>query len=164
VIFVSVGTNEQAFDRLLVAVSRLPGGEPLVVQYGSSTLSSGRGEWRDFMSFEEVAATMSGARAVVVHAGVGSILLALRVGHRPIVMPRRAHRGEAVDDHQLHLARRLDERGVVTLAENEMALRAALAAAFGPSSRAVEQAPGGAADGLAAELRDYLATLASMRS
>ena len=55
---------------------------------------------------------------VVCHAGVGSIMLARRCGKRPIVVPRRLHLGEAVDDHQLPIARRLHANGVVTLVED----------------------------------------------
>ena len=70
------------------------------------------------MSFEELSERMRAARVVVCHAGVGSIMLARRCGKRPIVVPRRLHLGEAVDDHQLPIARRLDANGVVTLLED----------------------------------------------
>ena len=66
---------------------------------------------------------MEQARVVVCHAGVGSIMLARRCGKRPIVVPRRLHLGEAVDDHQLPIARRLHANGVVTLLEDVDRLR-----------------------------------------
>ena len=106
-ILVTIGTNEQPFDRLVRAAATLGGLESLVVQHGSSRVPHGRGEWVDFVSFEELSARMEQARVVVCHAGVGSIMLARRCGKRPIVVPRRLHLGEAVDDHQLPIARRL---------------------------------------------------------
>ncbi|MCW3001758.1 MAG: glycosyltransferase [Conexibacter sp.] len=124
----TIGTNEQPFDRLVAAAAALVTDEPLVVQYGSSSITTGPGTWRDFMGFDELAEQMRQARAVVCHAGVGSIMLARQCGRRPIVVPRRLDQGEAVDDHQVPLARRLAESGLVTLVEDERLLPAAIAA------------------------------------
>jgi UDP-N-acetylglucosamine transferase subunit ALG13 len=125
-IVVTVGTHEQPFDRLLRAVAELEGDEPLVVQYGSSELPHGRGEWVDYLSFDELADLAAKARVFVCHAGVGSIVLARRCGHRPIIVPRRRQFGEHVDDHQLALARRLDAAGMVSLVEDEGLLARAI--------------------------------------
>ena len=114
-ILVTIGTNEQPFDRLVRSAAALDVAEPLVVQHGSSRVPHGRGEWVDFVSFEELSSRMEQARVVVCHAGVGSIMLARRCGKHPIVVPRRLHLGEAVDDHQFPIARRLHANGVVTL-------------------------------------------------
>jgi UDP-N-acetylglucosamine transferase subunit ALG13 len=118
-ILVTCGTNEQPFDRLVRAAHTLAGGEALLVQHGSSQVPHGPGEWIDFLPFEELADRMRDARVVVSHAGVGSIMLARRCGKRPVVLPRRVGRGEAVDDHQLPLAHRLHAGGIVTLVEDE---------------------------------------------
>lgn len=156
-ILVTVGTNEQPFDRLVDAATRLGGPERLVVQHGSSRVAPGRGEWVAFLPFEEVSALMLEARVVVCHAGVGSMMLARRCGKRPIVVPRRLHLGEAVDDHQLALARRLDVASIVTLWEDARRLSEAVRT-VGPNAAAC--APGPAQDparnGLAGELRRYL--------
>jgi UDP-N-acetylglucosamine transferase subunit ALG13 len=117
-IVVSVGTHEQPFDRLIRAAADLDVGEPVVVQYGSSKLPHGPGEWFDYLSFDELADYAREARVFVCHAGVGSIVLARRFGHRPVVVPRRHHLGEHVDDHQLSLASRLGRAGVVTVLED----------------------------------------------
>jgi UDP-N-acetylglucosamine transferase subunit ALG13 len=128
-ILVTVGTNEQPFDRLVRAIEPLDLDEPLVVQYGSCRAAGGRGRWVDFLSFEELAQLMGQARLVVAHAGVGSIMLARRCGHRPLVVPRRLHLGEAVDDHQLPIARRLHSAGSVELVEDTAVLPELLGAA-----------------------------------
>jgi UDP-N-acetylglucosamine transferase subunit ALG13 len=125
-IVVTVGTHEQPFDRLVQAAAALGGDEPLLVQYGSSKVPPGRGEWIDYLSFDDLAEHARVATAFVCHAGVGSIVLARRFGHRPIVVPRLHELGEHVDDHQLSLATRLAEAGVVTLLEDAGALRAAI--------------------------------------
>jgi UDP-N-acetylglucosamine transferase subunit ALG13 len=155
-IVVTVGTNEQPFDRLVRAAASLGGDEPLLVQYGSSRVPHGRGEWVDFLPFDELEAHAAAARVLVCHAGVGSIMLARRSGKRPIVLPRRHHLGEAVDDHQLPLARRLAQAGLVTLVEDERALAAAVRAPEPPIA-AVRRVDG--ADALSADVRGVLAGL-----
>lgn len=126
-IFVSVGTNEAHFDRLLEAVARLDLEEELVIQHGhSSPVAAPTVRLVDFLSFEEMGETIRGARAFVTHAGVGSIMVALANGTRPIVVPRRGGLGEAVDDHQLQLGRRFAEAGLVTLVESPERLGEAL--------------------------------------
>ena len=125
-IVVTVGTHEQPFDRLMKAVVALGDSEPMLVQYGTSTLRNGRGEWIDFLSFDDLAQLAEQARVMVCHAGVGSIVLARRYGHRPIVMARRPKFGEHVDEHQLELSRRLHQAGLVTVVEDELELAAAV--------------------------------------
>ncbi|MFN8175446.1 MAG: glycosyltransferase [Solirubrobacteraceae bacterium] len=156
-IFVTAGTNEQPFERLVSYAARLDGDEALVVQYGSARVAHGRGRWVDFLAWEEMAALMREARAVVAHAGTGSILLAQRCGKRPIVVPRRGDLGEAVDDHQDPLARRLAGEGMVLLADDEESLREALA--LPPERLALDAAPG-AAGGLTDAVAEALARVA----
>ena len=157
-ILVTLGTNEQPFDRLVRAAAQLRLGDPLLVQYGASREPHGPGEWLEFMPFEQLADAMRRASVVVSHAGVGSIMLARRCGKRPVVVPRRRSLGEAVDDHQLHLARRLERLDVVTVVEDTSELAAAIAAA-----RSCLPARGAGAGGsaalhppLIADVRGYL--------
>ena len=160
-IVVTIGTNEQPFDRLIRAARALESDE-LLVQYGSSREAHGRGEWVEFLSFDELAGKARAARAVVCHAGVGSIMLARRCGHTPIVMPRRHHLGEAVDDHQLFLAKRLAKSGIVTLVEDEQELAAALAAPTGAAAERAGTISGAGA--LSADLRTLLGELGAARA
>ena len=125
-IVVTVGTHEQPFDRLMNAVVALGDSEPMLVQYGTCTITNGPGEWVDFLSFDELAERAADARAFICHAGVGSIVLARRCGHRPIIMARRPDLGEHVDEHQLELSRRLHQAGLVTVVEDELELAAAV--------------------------------------
>jgi UDP-N-acetylglucosamine transferase subunit ALG13 len=127
VIFVTVGTNEARFERLLRAVAALPTDEEIVVQHGHTPpIERQNLELVDFLPFEEVVETMRRARVVVTHAGVGSVMVALSAGKRPVVVPRRKSLGEAVDDHQLQLGRRFAEVGLVTMVEREDDLAAVL--------------------------------------
>jgi UDP-N-acetylglucosamine transferase subunit ALG13 len=117
-IFVTVGTNEARFDRLLEAVDALTLEEELVVQHGSSPVRPSRAHCVDFLSFDDLVDHVRRARVVVAHAGVGTVLVALANGKRSIVVPRLRRYREAVDNHQTDFARRLHEAGLVHLVED----------------------------------------------
>ena len=127
-IFVTVGTNEAPFDRLVRAIDRLPSGEEVFAQCGTSSHWPAHAVRVDFLTFEELVEIVRRARVVVTHAGAGSTMVALANGKCPVVVPRLQRYGEAVDDHQLSFARRLAERGLVTLVEDPLGLPEALAA------------------------------------
>jgi UDP-N-acetylglucosamine transferase subunit ALG13 len=123
-IFVTIGTTEP-FDRLLRALDTLDD-EELVVQCGDTTTRPRRGRYVDYLPYDDLVDHVRQARVVIAHAGVGTIMTALANGKRPIVVPRRAELGEAVDDHQLELAKRLATAGLVTLVEESSALSEAV--------------------------------------
>jgi UDP-N-acetylglucosamine transferase subunit ALG13 len=127
VIFVTVGTNEARFDRLLAALDGLPAGTELFVQHGPSSIRPAGAVCAEYLSFDEMVEKMRAARSVVTHAGVGSVLTALLNGTRPIVVPRLQRYGEAVDDHQLEFGHRAERAGLVTLVEDTGDLPGAIA-------------------------------------
>lgn len=66
---------------------------------------------------EEFMRQVRDAELLIMHAGAGSILHAAEAGKIPVVMPRRAARGEHVNDHQVELAQALAQAGKVVLAD-----------------------------------------------
>lgn len=126
-ILVSVGSSTFPFDRLLRAVDALAHEEELVVQHGASTVRPAAARCLEFVPFDELAELVREARLVVTHAGVGSILLALSNGKKPVVVPRLKSFGETVDDHQLECARRFGRDGLVTVVEDPARLAAVVA-------------------------------------
>lgn len=126
-IFVCVGT-QLAFDRLIVAVDQWAGAGPgreVFAQIGPSRLRPRHIQHAEFVSPKECSERMTGADAVVAHAGIGTILTALELGKPLLVMPRRAEFGEHRNDHQLATASRFAELGRVSVAfdETELAVR-----------------------------------------
>lgn len=113
-IFVTVGTHQQPFDRLMRALTALPADE-LVVQYGHAEPPANVARAVSFQSFPEMLEAFATADVVVTHAGVGSILCATNAGHVPVVVPRLKQYGEHVDDHQVHLIRELERDGRVNV-------------------------------------------------
>lgn len=151
-ILVTVGTNEAPFDRLLRAFESRPPAEELVVQHGPSRVRPPGARCVEFLSYEELAGAIRRARVVVTHAGVGSIMTALAGGKRPVVVPRLRRFGEAVDDHQVALGRRLDEAGLVTFVEDPGDVLQAL-----ETAAAVSEIELGPDPRLVAELQQFVA-------
>ena len=148
-IFVTVGTSVP-FDRLMAALAVLED-EELVVQTGNSTNVPAAARAVRFMPYDEVVAMVGRARAVIGHAGVGTVLTCLAAGKVPYVMPRLAAFREAVDDHQVVFARRLADAGLVRLVDHPDEL--ALQLRNGHEPRAVTARPSTA---FVAELKQYL--------
>ena len=147
------------FDRLLSELERVDGAEPMVVQHGPSMLRPAGATCFEYVSFPRLVELIREARVVVTHAGVGTILVALKNGKRPLVVPRLVRYGEAVDDHQLDLGRRLAEQGLVVLVEDPTDLPQAVAAAQGEVNG---WSPGN--HSLVADLHDYLVSVAGKRA
>jgi UDP-N-acetylglucosamine transferase subunit ALG13 len=158
VIFVSVGTHEDPFDRLLTAVAGLQVDEEIVVQCGPSALAPANASCVDYMSFDELVDHARRARVVVTHAGVGSIMVCLANGKRPVVLARRVRHGEHVDDHQVELATRMDEAGLVTALGDASMLALAVARHDHTAPAAAEGRPA-----LAQEIGAYLASVVESR-
>lgn len=78
---------------------------------------------------------MEDASAVICHAGVGCIVTALSLGRRPVVIPRRAARGEHVDDHQFQIAEEMDSAGMIAMYRDGESIHEALARASASSGR-----------------------------
>lgn len=150
-VFVTVGNAAVGFDRLLLLVEKAlsspgVGGVSGVCQYGASTLRPPMLRCVAMLSRGEFETELQTADAVVTHAGVGSLSSAIRLGHRPIVVPRRGNLGEVVNDHQLEIARVLEARQMITVVEDDVAMRSALLAA----RRAVTHEVVGTSEALAA--------------
>lgn len=113
----SVGTDHHPYERMLdwmtAATEQL--GLDVVVQRGATPAREGV-ETVDYVGADELSALMQGADAVVCHGGPGTIALAQRSGHRPIVMARNPEFGEHVDDHQMRYVAKLEADGAIDTA------------------------------------------------
>jgi beta-1,4-N-acetylglucosaminyltransferase len=128
--FVSVGNASQPYSRLLEAVCeiapQLP--QPVFVQFGAaqSFACSACAGGVAFLDMEEFAKRVADAELLILHAGAGSVIHAVRAGKIPIVIPRRASLGEHVDDHQMEFARELEKAGKVFVAHDAATLMQAV--------------------------------------
>lgn len=119
VIFATVGTHEDPFNRLVAELDRLAGAGTLSgkvhIQRGYSTVEPKHCTHERMMDFNDVQAAMGAARIVITHGGPASIMQALALGKVPIVVPRQHQHGEHVDDHQCRFAAKIADRVVVVL-------------------------------------------------
>ena len=125
-IFLTVGT-QFPFDRLVRGIDDvLDEGlmdEEIFAQIGETSYKP--------HNFESVASLekrvfdrhLKEASAMIGHAGMGTITLALENGKPLLVMPRLRQYREVVNDHQLAIARRFEAYGHVLVAYQENDLR-----------------------------------------
>lgn len=105
----SVGTDHHPFGRLLdwiAAASSSIDGLDAFVQRGATPPLEGLATV-EYVAAAELEALMLDADVVVCHGGPGSIFLAVRCGHRPIVVARDPALGEHIDDHQMRYTARM---------------------------------------------------------
>lgn len=121
-IFVTVGTHEQQFDRLVKEVDRLRKNgdieEEVIAQIGFGTYEPVSCQWSRFYPYQKMCEYVDEARIVVTHGGPSSFLAPLQRGKVPIVVPRQKQFGEHVNDHQVEFCRAVRERlGNIILVE-----------------------------------------------
>jgi beta-1,4-N-acetylglucosaminyltransferase len=111
-ILVTVGMHNAPFDRLVRSADEMASfiEESVVIQRGVSEYTPTFSQYVDFTDEAQMQAWLSQVRAVVSHAGAGSILSALKAGKPLVLVPRLRRFGEHVDDHQLELAEALAQR------------------------------------------------------
>lgn len=113
----SVGTDHHPFVRMLEwirAATEAVEGLDALVQRGA-TPAIEHLETVEYVGAAELEELMLGADAVVCHGGPGTMSLAIRCGHRPIVIARDPARGEHVDDHQMRYTARLHAEGQIDM-------------------------------------------------
>lgn len=113
-IFVTVGTHEQPFNRLVKAIDMLKLNgkitESVFIQTGYSTYLPQACKYKDFISMKQMDEYMQQASVVITHGGPSSFVMALQYNKVPIVVPRLSKYNEHVNDHQLIFCKELIER------------------------------------------------------
>ena len=113
-IFVTVGTHEQPFNRLVKCVDDLKKDgtitEEVVIQTGYSTYEPKYCKWQKLFSYQEMLHLVDKARIVITHGGPSSFIMPLQIGKIPIVVPRRHEFNEHVNDHQVSFAKAVADR------------------------------------------------------
>ena len=122
-IFVTVGTHEQPFDRLVSHIDHLVETgvitEEVVIQSGFSTYGAKHCRWSKLLPHKEVRELVENARIVITHGGPASFMMPLQLGKVPVVVPRQAHYNEHVNDHQVSFCRAVAQRqGNIILVED----------------------------------------------
>ena len=107
-IFVTVGTHEQPFNRLIEEVDRLKKEgiitDEVFIQTGFSTYEPQYCDWKSITSYSEMEDHMANADIIITHGGPATFMGAIAKGKKPIVVPRLEKFGEHVNDHQIEFA------------------------------------------------------------
>lgn len=122
-IFVTVGTQDKPFTRLIMAVEQaVIKGEitdEVIVQAGNTKYESKALNVLNYVPFDKFNEYIAKADIIITHGGVGSILNALKLGKKVIAVPRLAKYGEHINDHQLQVIKKMTEDGYILSCENE---------------------------------------------
>ena len=123
-IFVTVGTHEQPFNRLIKEVDRLKKEgiitDEVFIQTGFSTYEPQYCDWKKLISYSEMDNYMTHSDIIITHGGPATFMGAIAKGKKPIVVPRQEKYGEHVNDHQLEFCRTgfLDVFGSIIVVED----------------------------------------------
>lgn len=113
-IFVTVGTHEQPFNRLIQKIDELKENgtiqEDVIIQTGFSTYEPKHCEWSKLIPYQQMVKNVADARIVITHGGPASFIMPLQIGKTPIVVPRQHRFNEHVNDHQVEFAHNVAER------------------------------------------------------
>ena len=131
-IFVTVGTHEQPFDRLVSHIDALVETgvikEEVVIQIGFSNYEPKHCRWSKLLPHKEVRELVQNARLVITHGGPASFMMPLLMGKIPVVVPRRSEFNEHVNDHQVHFCQEVARRqGNIIFVEDLEQLSSAIA-------------------------------------
>lgn len=125
-IFVTVGTHEQPFNRLIQKIDGLKKNgiiqEDVFIQTGFSTYEPKYCQWSKLISYQQMVKNVADARIVITHGGPASFIMPLQIGKTPIVVPRQKKFDEHVNDHQVEFVRSVAQRmgTIISVEEIEM--------------------------------------------
>ena len=122
-IFVTVGTHEQPFNRLVEYMDRWATvhDEEVVIQTGFSTYEPTNCRWQKLFPYQEMVKNVDGARIVITHGGPSSFIMPLQIGKVPIVAPRKFEFNEHVNDHQVDFCKQVAQRqgNIIVVEDNK---------------------------------------------
>jgi len=113
-IFLTVGTHEQPFNRLVKYIDEMKRDglidEEVVMQTGYSTYETKYCTWQKLYPYQDIVKYIKEARIVITHGGPSSFIAPLQIGKIPIVVPRKHKFGEHVNNHQVDFCREVERR------------------------------------------------------
>lgn len=114
-IFVTVGTHEQPFDRLIKKIDELVKirtiKEPVFIQSGYSTYVPENYNYSRFLTYDQMNNYMQKSNIIVSHGGPSTFMKSLSLGKKTVVVPRLKKFNEHVNNHQLDFAERVSDMG-----------------------------------------------------
>lgn len=125
-IFVTVGTHEQPFNRLIEKVDLLKKNgdilDDVFIQSGFSTYEPEFCKYKSIIPFEKMNQYITDSALVITHGGPASFMKVLEKGKIPIVVPRQKKYGEHVNNHQLEFCQKVQDKmgNIIVLEDIDM--------------------------------------------
>lgn len=120
-IFVTVGTHEQQFNRLIKKIDELKGkgliNDKVIIQSGYSNYDIKYCENYRLIGYDKMHYYAQNSEIMITHGGPASIFLALQYGKKPIVVPRQKKFNEHIDDHQVLFCNYLKKEDKIILVD-----------------------------------------------
>lgn len=114
-IFVTLGTQDKKFERLLVAIDKeIEKGnikEKVIVQAGFTNYKSDKMEIYDLLDKDAFDKYIKECDLLITHGGVGSILMGLKNNKKVIACPRLFKYNEHINDHQVQIIENFSKSG-----------------------------------------------------
>ena len=116
-VYVSLGTQDKKFPRLLQEVDKMIEKgiikDEVIAQIGQTKYESKNMKLYDYLSKEDVLKYMKESRFIITHGGVGTILDALKLNKKVIAVARLKLYKEHVNDHQLQIIKEYTKLGYI---------------------------------------------------
>lgn len=133
-IFVTLGTQDKPFTRLLEAIQKqIDNGnikDKVIVQAGYTMFHSSDMEIYDLINMERFDKLIKDCDILITHGGVGNILTGLKYNKKIIAATRLKKYGEHTNDHQLQIVDKFADEGYILKLEDFDKLDEALKKAF----------------------------------
>ncbi|MBN1764011.1 MAG: hypothetical protein JW860_02035 [Sedimentisphaerales bacterium] len=119
-ILLTLGTYPMQFNRMIQAIDEMAinelKGEEIFAQIGFCDYEPRNIKYAKVLDKQEYDDLFARSTALIGHAGMGTIIMALDHNKPLLVMPRLKKHGEHVNDHQLGTAKKFEQLGHILVA------------------------------------------------
>jgi len=112
-IFVTLGTQDKEFKRMLDIIEHSCIDDEIVVQAGFTHYESTKMKVYKYLDKDEFNRCLKESSLVIGHGGVGTIMACLKLNKKMIVIPRLSKYGEHQNDHQLQITKTFSDEGYI---------------------------------------------------
>ena len=121
-IFVTLGTQDKSFKRLLkgidIAINDGFIKEKVIVQAGLTEYKSKNMEILKLIPMEKFNEYIAKCSILITHAGVGSIMTGITNHKKVVAVPRKEKYGEHTNDHQMEIASEFAKLGYIIMVDD----------------------------------------------
>lgn len=112
-IFVTLGTQDKPFKRLIDYFENSDINDEIIVQAGFTEYTSNKLKIYKYIGKDDFDKYIKEADYIVCHGGVGTIVNCLENDKKVLVVPRLSKYGEHQNDHQLQIASVYGQKGYI---------------------------------------------------